>query len=94
MDMTPPTLSGSVSISEEDGKIIIAGDPAGLKSLAEMLDWLGSINQKIINGISNGDRAHIHLSPGTHVSYDSSEIEICRLDAKGTGKFPKSYNPA
>jgi len=94
MRSIPPELFGNISISEYKDKIIIAGDPEGLKSLAAMLVWLANINQDKINNMPDGEREHIHLSPGTHISYDSSETEVCRLDAKGTGEFPKGYNAA
>jgi hypothetical protein len=94
MKSIPLELSGNISISEDKDKIVITGDPEGLKSLAAMLIWLANVKQELIKEMPNGYREHIHLSPGIHISHDSSETEICRLDAKGTGEFPKTYNAA
>lgn len=94
MTLISPTLSGNISVSEKHDKIVIAGDPKGLRSLAAMLTWLAEVNQESIKNMPDGYREHIHLSPGAHISYDSNETEICRLDAKGTGEFPKTYKPS
>jgi len=90
----PPDLTGNVEISEDKGRIVIAADPEGLKSFARMLIWLAEVDQESIEHMTDGEREHIHLSPGTHISNNSAETEICRLDAKGTGTFPKTYKPA
>jgi hypothetical protein len=90
----PPDLTGNVEISQDKKRIVIAADPEGMKSLAKMLNWLAEVDQESIKNMPDGEREHIHLSPGTHISYSSDETEICRLDAKGTGDFPKRYKSA
>ena len=91
MPMDHPVLAGHVEISYDKEKIVIAGDPEGLNSLADMLHWLAAIDQESIEGMPDGYREHIHLDSGTHISYGSEETEICRLDGKGNGSFPSHY---
>ncbi|MBI1745228.1 MAG: hypothetical protein HYR55_01410 [Acidobacteria bacterium] len=88
---TPPRLTGNIEFVQDKDRIIIAGDPEGLRSFAEMLNWLANVDQGSIKNMPDGEREHIHLSPGTHISYNSRETEICRLDSRGTGDFPESY---
>jgi hypothetical protein len=33
-------------------------------------------------------REHTHLTPGTHLGWQSSSVQVCRADAKGTGDLP------
>jgi hypothetical protein len=91
-----PKIEGSLEISKRRSGIFIGGDPGAFRSLAKLLIWLADIDQKLLSSQPNGERCHVHL----HANYPrgfnsltpfSSETEICRLDAKGTGEFPKKY---
>lgn len=68
----------------------IGGDPEGLRSLGEHLIWLANLDQEKA-GTPLGERAHSHLRPkysygfGGELGADSCPVEICRLDASGTG---------
>jgi hypothetical protein len=73
-------------------RIMVAGDPAGLRSLAKLLSWLADLDQESIPQMPEGERAHVHLYAGSQISADSSELELCRLDAKGTGAFPRGFD--
>jgi hypothetical protein len=85
MTMRFPKLTGAISIKEEEGKIVIAGDPEGLRSLGKLLIWLGDENQEQWPYLSAGGHAHLHIYPKDDISADSREVELMRLDAKGTG---------
>jgi hypothetical protein len=38
--MRYPELHGNIKITDDAGVIVIAGDPAGLRSLGTLLTWL------------------------------------------------------
>ena len=80
-----PRITGVVSIAEEAGKVVIAGDPEGLRSLGRLLAWLGDADQEQWPYLPAGGRAHIHLYPKSDFSEGSREVELVRLDAKGEG---------
>lgn len=89
------SINGSLQIwkIEEDGfeKIMIYGDPDGLKSLGEILIKLSQVNQENYKGMPDGERDHFHIYPKSHLSKGSLETIIGRLDAKGTGELPPSF---
>jgi len=89
-----PEVNGHVEISHGKNGIFIGGDPIGLRSLAKLLNFLADVDQETIPYMPDGGRVHTHLSPGGQLSKNSVKTEICRLDAKGTGEFPRSYKPA
>jgi hypothetical protein len=91
MGHTYPSLKGTVEISHDENRIFIGGDPEGLRSLANLINYLADVNQSEIPFMPNGERDHTHLNPGGELSEYSEATEICRLDAKGTGEFPKRY---
>lgn len=88
-------LNGNLQIwmIEEDDrqKIMIYGDPKGLKSFGEILIGLSEVNQENYKCMPDGERDHTHIYPGSHLSKGSLETIIGRLDAKSTGAFPKSF---
>ena len=86
MPMRFPKLTGRVSIKDEDGKIVIAGDPEGLRSVGRLLAWLGDADLEQWPYLLPGGHAHIHLYPGEDMGGDSREVELMRLDAKGAGE--------
>ena len=91
---TYPKVEGQIEISHGKQGVFIGGDPEGLRSLANLLTYLADVDQESIPHLPDGDRDHTHLTPGCHLSEDSEATEVCRLDAKGTGEFPKSFRPA
>jgi hypothetical protein len=77
----------------ESGKfptVRIVGDPQGLKYLADLLNELADLDQEE-NGDPIGTREHTILSPETHLNYHSCKVELCRMDAKGTGELIDEY---
>jgi hypothetical protein len=98
-DMTgSPKIKGSLEISKSRDGILIAGDPAALRSLAKLITWLANIDQESRTGVPVGERCHVHLYPrdkpepfGDSLTRFSENTEICRFDAKGTGDFPAKY---
>jgi len=86
MTMRFPKLTGTISITDEEGKIIIAGDPDGLRSLGRLLNWLGDADQEQWHYLPAGGHAHLHVYPKDDISADSREVELMRLDAKGEGR--------
>jgi hypothetical protein len=82
MSMRFPRLTGRISITEEEGKVVIAGDPEGLRSLGRLLTWLGDADQEQWPYLPPGGHAHIHIYPKDDISADSREVELMRLDAK------------
>lgn len=67
-------------------KVNIDGNPDGLRYLASLLNYAAEIDQEKI-GLPDGERFHIHLNAGSQLGWHSSEVEICRADAKGTGEY-------
>ena len=84
-----PRPTGRISITDEDGKVVIAGDPEGLRSLGRLLTWLGDADQEQWPYLWPGGHAHIHLYPKDDMSAESREVELVRLDAKGAGGMEK-----
>ena len=68
--------------------ITIIGDPDGLRYMSSLLLKLADYDQEISQAPS-GSREHIHLHPGNQLGNHSSEVEICRADAKGTKELPE-----
>ncbi|MCA9410054.1 MAG: hypothetical protein KC944_02510 [Candidatus Omnitrophica bacterium] len=92
-----PGIKGTLEISiNENDEVFIGGDPKGLKSLAAVLNWLADVDQEKTN-MPEDEREHVHLRPkmssddGGELTEFSDETEVCRLDAKGSGKFPDHY---
>ena len=86
-----PKLIGNIKISDEEGKVVIAGDPEGLRSLGSLLAWLADADQEQWPYLPPGGWAHIHIYPKHDLSADSRDVELMRLDAKGTGAFPAGF---
>jgi len=82
-----PKLTGGISITDEAGKVIIAGDPEGLRSLGRLLIWLGEEDLEKWPYLPPGGHAHLHIYPKDDISEGSREVELMRLDAKGTGEM-------
>ncbi|MHC4172631.1 MAG: Imm32 family immunity protein [Planctomycetota bacterium] len=92
-----PDKSGNIDIYPkiEEGHFVsvtIIGDPKGLKYLAEFLNWLADRDQEE-NETPAGSREHIHLHANKQLGAHSCEVEICRADAKGTGRLPEFMRP-
>ena len=83
MTMRFPMLVGRVSIKDEEEKIIIAGDPEGLRSLGRLLIWLGDADLEHWPYLKPGGHAHIHLYPKDDMLEGSRQVELMRMDAKG-----------
>jgi hypothetical protein len=88
MAMRFPKLTGVISIKEEEGKIVIAGDPEGLQSLGRLLTWLGDADQEQWPYLPAGGHAHLHIYPKDDISADSRAVELMRLDVKSMGRLP------
>lgn len=92
----PPQV-GSIEISKRRGGVFIGGDPEGLRSLANLLNWLADVDQESHPTMPVGEREHVHLYANLPaeslncLTPFSVTTEICRLDAKGTGDFPEKY---
>ena len=91
-----PKIKGTLEISKSRSGIFIGGDPEALYSLANLLIWLANIDQESLLTQPDGMRFHIHLHAKDIKGFNSltcfsEETEIYRLDAKGTGDFPKKY---
>ena len=82
MTMRFPRLTGAISITEDNEKIIIAGDPEGLRSLGRLLNWLGDADQEQWPYLPAGGHAHVHIYPKEDLCEGSREVELMRLDAK------------
>jgi len=93
-----PKIEGLLEISHSKYGIFIGGNPDTLRSLARLLNWLADVDQESRSAIPEGERSHVHLEPGDPLKLwaaltpFSENTEICRLDAKGTGEFPKRYH--
>jgi hypothetical protein len=74
-------------------KVLIHGDPEGLKSFAKLLIDIADLNQEKVNDkyLPTGAREHYHLRPGIELANSSVQVIVGRLDAKGTGAFYKGY---
>jgi hypothetical protein len=71
--------------------VLIHGDPEGLRSFAKLLIKMADLNQENLPDLPAGDAEHIHLRPDWDISKSSVQVIVGRLDAKGTGRFYKSY---
>lgn len=91
---TFPAVKGEIEISHGPNGIFIAGDRVGLRSLIRQLRVLADLDPDAYPNIPIGERYHTHLHPGYQLSRNSTDTELCRLDAKGTGTFPKTYRSA
>lgn len=80
-----PRLSGSISITGEEEKIVIAGDPEGLRSLSALLAWMAGQDLDAWPHLKAGERAHLHVYPRIDISENSREVELVRLDPKAGG---------
>lgn len=76
-------------------KILIHGDPEGLKSLAKLLLEIADLNQEKVDDkyLPVGAREHYCLRPDIELSNSSVEVIVGRLDAKGTKDFYGRYIP-
>ena len=92
-----PKIVGNLEISTSGNEVFIGGDPNGLRSLARLLVWLANVDQESLCNLPDGERCHVHLHTRERLEAFNSltpfskETELCRLDAKGTGDFPKKY---
>jgi hypothetical protein len=92
----PSRIKGNLEISKSQEGVFIGGDPQGLHSLAKLLIWLANVDQEKHPSMPDGEREHVHLyadpaSAQSCLTRFSVTTELCRLDAKGTGEFPKEY---
>ena len=87
MPMRFPMIEGRLAITEEEGKVVIAGDPAGLRSFARLLAWLGDADLEEWPYLRPGGHAHIHLYPKDDLSSESHKVELMRLDPKGPAVY-------
>lgn len=74
---------------KNESKIMIHGNPAGLRSLAKLLTNIADLNQGEVpeEHLPIGAREHYHLRPKIELSESSNEVIVGRLDAKGTGDY-------
>ena len=82
---------------DPEGRFVgIYGDPAGLRSLGELLIAEADLSQSQFpsTNLPDGERHHTHLRPGIHIHPQSVEIIVGRLDAKNTGEPPDWLRPA
>lgn len=91
-----PRIEGNLEISRRGTGVFIGGDPDALRSLAKLLIWLANVDQESLDAQPDGERCHVHLHARDAEGFNSltpfsTETELCRLDAKGTGEFPKKY---
>jgi hypothetical protein len=80
-----PRLTGTVSIRDDAGKVVIGGDPDGLRSLGRLLTWLADTDLDQWPHLLPGGHAHVHLYPRVDMSEESRDVELLRLDPKGKG---------
>ena len=80
--MRYPKLQGSIKITDEAGKIVIAGDPEGLRSLGTLLTWLADQDLDSWPYLQKGQHAHLHVYPSFDISEASREVELMRIDPK------------
>ena len=86
-----PELEGEIYIvagkdeEEEIGQVILSGDPAGLRSLGNILIAVADLNQSSIEGLPEDGSEHIHLYAGKHIGNGdlaTHHLIISRLDMK------------
>jgi hypothetical protein len=80
--MRYPKLQGNIKIADEPGRIVIAGDPEGLRSLGALLTWLADQELDAWPYLQKGLHAHLHIYPRIDISEASREVELMRLDPK------------
>ena len=76
-------LEISTIVENDHTKIMIHGDPDGLKSLGKILISISELDQNQFKGLPVGESIHIHISPNYHLTKSSYETIIGRLDKKG-----------
>ena len=97
---TFPSQRGNLVVShrEFDGErtIYIAGDPAGLRSLGELLIAEADLDQsQFLSSTPMDDFGyHGHLNSGHHIHPQSISVVVARLDSMHTGRFPEGIAPA
>lgn len=77
-----PKLSGNITITDEEGRIVIAGDPEGLRSLGALLSWLADQDLDTWPHLKKGQQAHLHIYPRIDISDASREVELMRIDTR------------
>jgi hypothetical protein len=98
--ITFPSQRGTVVIfhtEDTDRRSVgIYGDPAGLRSLGELLIAEAELDQSQFPPVNlpDGERHHVHLLPGVHIHPQSVELVLGRLDAKRTGELADWLRPA
>ena len=81
--MRYPKLSGKIQITLQAEKIVVSGDPEGLRSLSVLLAWLADQDLDAWPYLKEGQHAHLHVYPRSDISEDSREVELVRMDRKG-----------
>lgn len=86
-----PRMSGKVDIYPETIEqgltaVNIEGDPAGLRYLARVLEYLADLdlNETDLNA---GEFEHIHLHPELQLGRESCEVVVWRADAKAARRM-------
>jgi hypothetical protein len=92
-----PGISGNIkaiAFKDDDKTIILlSGDPEGLLSLAKLLTVLAKVDQTKLTGLPDyGAAERVHLHPNHHLSADSIELIVGRLDFKA-GELDESFAP-
>ena len=74
---------------ENESKIMIHGNPEGLRFFAKLLLDIADLNQEEVpeEYLPIGAREHYHLRPKIELSKGSSEVIVGRLDAKESGDY-------
>jgi hypothetical protein len=77
-----PKLSGNIQITDKAEKIVISGDPEGLRSLSALLTWFADQELDTWPYLKEGQHAHLHVYPHYDISETSREVELMRMDLK------------
>lgn len=77
-----PRLQGFIRIADQAGRIEIAGDPEGLRSLGTLLTWLADQDLGSWPYLQKGQHAHLHIYPRIDISEASRQVELTRADPK------------
>lgn len=91
MNDCPSAISGTLEISYEYERVLIAGDPLAFRELARLFSWMADADQDECDTMPDGERLHVHFYPGRQTTKFSNDVEISRIDAKGTGELPPKY---
>ena len=59
-----PRIEGSLEISRSRYGVFVGGEPAALRSLAELLNWIADVDQDSLPLQPDGERFHVHLRAG------------------------------